>query len=364
MFKSKFFIYFAITAIYLFSFDASGYSVGATPLISNFGTISKGEIITNYIFVATDSTEKIVLSTNYIQPHYNVFMESGTGEKFKYNPQELSFEEVSSWVEIKDDIKFSSSSSVSIPVPEEYNLDPNAVIPVKISVPLDAEPGIHVLSISMSSNFPKRIGRPTVNLVALTRPSIIFRVPGKVSIDGEISQMEGRRTNKNSVYVDYHVKNTGTITVPFEVKAIKIYDEYDDIIFEKENLGTMLLGGGDLKKTTLLWSDREEITDGKYKIKIALDVRGKKIYKTGFIIVTSDISPAGIATEDGDNIISKDVSAKTCSTYWFWIIFASALIALIYYNKQEYAQKEDLLKAFVASFIIILLLNYLYCLLI
>ena len=254
MFKSKSFFCFALIAIVLFSSVAFCYSVGATPIISNFGTIAKGEVITQNIFIATDSVEEIVLVTSYISPQYNIFMSQGTGEKFKYDPQELSFEEVSSWVEIKDNIKFSSSSSVSVPVPKEYNLDPNAVIPVKISVPLDAEPGIHVLSVSMSSNFQKTIGKPTVNLVALTRPSIIFLVPGKVSIDGEITQFSSQRVGKNSVYANYYVKNTGTITVPFEVKAVKVYDEYDDIIFEQENLGTMLVRPGDTRKLPGYWS--------------------------------------------------------------------------------------------------------------
>ncbi|MCK5476650.1 MAG: hypothetical protein KAI55_01905 [Candidatus Aenigmarchaeota archaeon] len=359
----------SILFIILFSSSAFCYSVGATPLVSNFGTISKGETITKYIFLSTNSREDIVLNTGYIQPHYNVFMDEMTAEKYMYDPNEISLEDISSWISIKKDIKFSSSSSINIPVPKEYHLNPNSVIPVKITVPYDAEPGIHIMSISMSAKFAKTIGQPAVRLAALTRPSIIFRVPGKVSVNGEITQMSGQRVDDTSVNINYYLKNTGTITVLYKFVSMKIYDQYDDIIFETEGLGDGIISPTKTFAKTTVWNSRKKIEDGKYKVKIAIDARGKKIYKTGYIIVTSDISPtgmmvSGIMEDDEDSILSKDVSTQKCGIYWFWVIFASVLITMFYYHKEEYAQKDELLKIFIACIIVFFILNYLYCFLI
>ncbi|MCK5176369.1 MAG: hypothetical protein KAQ92_01465, partial [Candidatus Aenigmarchaeota archaeon] len=246
-----------------------------------------------------------------------------------------------------------------------------SVIPVKITVPPDAEPGIHIVSISMSANFAKTIGKPAISLAALTRPSIIFRVPGKVSVNGEIAQILGRRMDDTSVNINYHLKNTGTITVLYKFVSMKIYDQYDDIIFETEGLGDGIISPTKTFAKTTVWNSRKKIEDGKYKVKIAVDARGKKVYKTGYIIVTSDISPTGMTVsgiiddgEDGDSILSRDVSTQKCGVSWFWIIFASVLIAMFYYHKEEYTQKDELLKIFIACFVVLLVLNSLYCLLI
>ena len=357
-------IFFMLVFLILFSVGGFCYSVGATPLISNFGTISKGESFTGNIFISTDSVNPIVLNVGYINPLYDIFLEEATAKRFNYNAFDISFEKVSSWLEMKEKITFSSSSGVSIAVPKQYNLKPNAYIPIKVSVPHNAEPGIHVFSININSGFEKRIGKPTLNLVAITRPSVIFRVPGRVSIEGEVVKISGQRKGGKSADIYYYIKNTGTITVPFIVKSVRIYDEYDDIIFEDENGGSYTLSPGKTKRKTVMWNSREEIKDGKYKVKILVEARNKKIFKTGFVIITSDISPTAKAITDSDNILSKNVSAKSCSIYWFWILFISALITLIYYSRETYVQKKELFRIFTISFIAFFILNYLYCLLV
>jgi hypothetical protein len=195
------------------------FQVGVSPAVINLGEISAGESKRGSLVLTTTSDEGFLVNIDVAQGSNDFF-----GERYSYVMEAYSEQDASSWLSFLN-------APVYLDVSTESS-DPNIIKASKVNfivnVPDDAEPGYHLVEIIPNPEVPS--GWSTgVNIVAVTKINLLFKVLGDADREGEILDMNARIVGKRTM-VDIYFQNTGSVSMYARADNIMIYDSEKRLI--------------------------------------------------------------------------------------------------------------------------------------
>lgn len=301
------------------AFGAREYQVGVSPLVLDLGTIKSGEEKVANFFIVTASTEDILVNMDSLR---------GNSDFFK-KPEYAGFisgyseEDTSAW------IMFPSNPVVLSPQKEALSTPAGQIfgwrrVNFVVRVPPDAEPGYHIALLRPSPYVSggKSLG---VNIVAVSSLNVFFRVPGEASRSGQVLDIIPEKYDSRGAQLSVFFKNTGTVTVMAEAKAVEIYNSTGSVM-ESRQSGGQYINPGDTQAFTLSF-DPEKVRSGTY------DVSARVEYLTGSATKNAEVAFSGESVN-----MPAEKSVPRASLPW-WVFAVPVVLFLLLYSRRGRNQR-------------------------
>lgn len=272
--KGKVFLFTLL--IFIFSVvEAQRYVVGVSPSFIDLGVIKRGEsrIVKFYIINPENQELLVYLKEEKGNPDFLI-------TRFPEYVANFSEEDASKWI--------TYFSNPVVLRPQETPLETQVgkvrtwrEITFMIKVPLDAEPGYHIISIEPQPKIPEQIGGQIgVGLVSVSKVNILFYVDGLAVRDGEIIEAVGEN-DKIKIYF----KNKGTVTIRARANGQ---------IYTSEGVINFTTSFTDIKPGELgeLVGFIDRNLNGEFESKIVVNyLGGRKEKSTTLIFITKEKLP-------------------------------------------------------------------------
>jgi hypothetical protein len=250
---------------------AAEFVVGVSPPLINLDKVERGENKIVKFYLVTPSTEPLIVSLHAEQGSMDFFARDAF-KPFLYNYSE---EGLTSWVDfLKNPVELKPANESLKTVGGEIR--GWREISFILSIPSNAEPGYHLLTIKPIPAVPSEVlGQAGARVVAITGVNVLFKVPGDAIREGIILDVVPGSYAGNRLEINTYFKNTGTVTIsarahheiianntsianissstelvkPGELKVLKAYlDVYKDMPQEIETRTTVsYITGSDSK---------------------------------------------------------------------------------------------------------------------
>jgi len=305
------FILFYLLLVY----PVSAFSIGTVPGVHYLGEFNPGD--TKYVkfYLITNAKGDVLTTLSYFPAHIDLYY---PGKLSYISAYETSQEDISDWIKFQQNpVLVSPRKSFVVTLENGDVAKVNAEVVYKLTIPMDAEPGYHIGSISLS---PKVVGGGIgtgVATIGLTRYIFIFKVRGKAERKGQIENIYADRVDKNKARIDVLFKNTGKNTISVWVDKLNLYDEYGNLT-DTLHSGIVYVAPGETKIISLYWVG-DEVKSGIYK------AEAKVNYITGFV--------SKEATIEIPDIVSVPQKVPKFEIPWWLILLVILIIVLIIYWK-------------------------------
>ncbi len=192
-------------------------SISVIPGINDIGYAKRGDTYLIDFYVLSDSSSEITVSLDYAPPHFSVYTSPAIPG---FNTSLASQEDISSWIKFE-------KKYVIIPPGRKYypesNLWANERVGLILEVPKDAEPGIHIGSITITPLLQSTMTRgAAIQVISIVKPVFVFRVPGEVVRSGYVLGFSSKRIDEDSANVKVYFKNNGTVSYSARVDYLQI----------------------------------------------------------------------------------------------------------------------------------------------
>ncbi len=267
----------ALLGILVLLFAASGAGIGVSPAFLDLGTVERGETRTVTVYVTTDS-----LSDPFtVRPSArDMFGDALTGT-LSAEPERVSEQSMESWVRF-------TRPSFPVDPGDEFTVEEdgstiNAAgeVTFQVSVPPDAEPGVHAGSIRLNPQLSNDGQGYGSRIVGESVFRFTLHVPGNARRGLEVSNIEAYRTSERTVSLFATVENTGTVTSYVRGGLLTIRDPTGDRI-DRVSFGTHAIPPGGQKTIQKHWTG-PDIEGGQYQLSGGLD------YVTGEAAITGNV---------------------------------------------------------------------------
>jgi hypothetical protein len=220
---------------------ARSFQVGVSPAFLNLGEIGRGESRRGTFSITTSSDEGFLVYITAEKGGMDFF-----DGRYKDMLVEYSEEDASSWINFLNHPVFlepdPERKSTSVMGQEQINFI--------LNVPDDAEPGYHLVEITPKPKPPS--GWSTaVNIMAITKISLLFKVAGEVERSGEILDVSARNTGLRTRF-DVYFQNTGSVSMFVKADDIDLYDTEGNLLYNAESSKGLSSPGEVLKLTGLV----------------------------------------------------------------------------------------------------------------
>jgi len=221
-----------ILMIFPICISAKSFQVGVSPLILNLGELERGTTKVASFSIITSSDESFMVDVKAARGDMGFFDERT--EMLK----EYSEVDASGWVEFMNNPIYLDTELEG----EDPGIKRFEEIRFLVKVPEDAEPGYHLVELVPTPRVPS--GRITgVNVVAITKINMFFRVSGEAVRSGELLDINAEIAGPRTKF-DLFFQNTGTVTMSAKANEIEIYDQENNIIGKMmSNTGSVEPGG-------------------------------------------------------------------------------------------------------------------------
>lgn len=258
---------FVMFLLFFSTVEAQKYTIGVSPSFIDLGTLQRGESKIVKFYVVSPSNEEILVSMKE-EPGNPDFLIP----KYSDRLANFSEEDASKWI-----VYFSNPIVLK---PQETPLETQVgkirtwrEVSLMIKVPLNAEPGYHLVSVEPRPQVSQQPGGQIgIGLISLAKVNIFFKIDGTAVRDGEIVEIltEG---NKVKVYF----KNKGTVTM--RVRS------YGQIFFENSSI-SFSTSSIDLKPNELgeLIGYIDQPIKGEYEGRVVVDFLSGEKEKTTTLI--------------------------------------------------------------------------------
>ncbi len=302
--------------------NAKELQAGVSPIVLDLGNVSKGSSIVGSFFIVTSSNDELLVKLDAQRSNINYFKKpeySGIADK-------VSEEDSSKWA------FFPSNPYVLRHTNESLKTSGGSISDWKkvsfvLNVPKDAEPCNHALHIRPNPYLAEEYGN-TVNVVALTAITVMFKVDGKCEIKGRILDiLQNEQAADGMVEIDVYFQNMGTSTVSARAESISAYYENGTKIDSMQS-GYTYVKPGEAKILGAKFSPDSFPQNGMYKVSANVAYGVNSTSKDATILITHP-HPAQVAAQ-----INKIESNR--SNYLIWIILLIiAITAYKIYSRDE-----------------------------
>lgn len=303
-------IQFFILLILLTPIFSKTIPIGVSPGTLDLGTLERNskELVTFYMVSPSEDTILVYLDKFRGTPDF-------FNAKYKDFIKYYSEEDTLGWVTfVSNPLELKKTDDTEI---LRTGLKTYRDVNLILSIPRDAEPGYHLLSIVPS---PKTQGASEgqigAQMVAITPVRIIFNIPGDAIRSGEILDIT-TRDDGSRIFIEIHFLNTGTVTISAKANKINIKDTRGNIIRTLNSPLEYVKPGEKVVLTSLLYKD--EIKDGDYTIEAEVN------YITGQSNATSELK---IRTRPMEEVTAK--VSKSFKIKWWMILLLIFLLYIIY----------------------------------
>ncbi|MFB6245370.1 MAG: hypothetical protein ABEJ03_03405 [Candidatus Nanohaloarchaea archaeon] len=314
----------AVLVVALASAGAS-QSIGVSPATVDLGTVERGQEVGFSLYVSsTGTTEPYRLNVTVLDPMSSDRYEPGG----RINPTEYSGEEIQSWIEFSQPIYDVDPGDTTSYETGSGTVDAEKRINVTLDVPSDAEPGYHTAQIGLSPNFGAEGSGFGTSLVGITRPRLIFRVPGKVTRSVQLSSVEAVRTREEKAQIVSTFRNTGSVTVNFGGGLVDVYDSEDRKVGVIDIPTGVRIPPGETRRIESIWAG-EGVEGGTYTLDGTVD------YNTGSTFVGESFAIAGaprdpIEVQDPEDQDTQDGDQRSGLSPLMIIVAMAALGSVLY----------------------------------
>lgn len=202
----------AVLLLLVVPIHAVEYSVGVSPPSMDLGTVYKGTSKIVKFYIVTVSAEPFTVYLDAESGTLDYFYARGDLEKAK----NYSNEDVKGWA------RFLSNPMELLPAGSDagYGIKGAREVNFILDVPVDAEPGYHILAIRPRPVVQKEgTGSVGAQIAAVTTFTVVFNVKGEAVRSGAIAGV-----TYNDGKLETHFKNTGTVRVIARATS-KAYDK-------------------------------------------------------------------------------------------------------------------------------------------
>lgn len=272
---------------------AAGVSLGVAPSSLNLGEVERGETASGTIFLTVNDLEQRFL----VRPAY----QSVSADTYEldladnYTVESANVNNFGSWM------SFPSSGDVVDPGTSEAVGGTlfESEVPFEVRVPEDAEPGWYVASIRLNPQISQDVSGTGVSLRAITRPTIIFRVPGEVRREVEVVDSRGFRTGTSSGAARLTVRNTGTVSVYLDPENVGVVDPTGSN-FDPPTGGETRIEPGETESVTVGWDGQGEIPAGNYQVQGAYNHLTGAMFVDQTVQITDFVQDVQISEPEGN----------------------------------------------------------------
>ena len=204
--------------------SAKTIPVGVSPSVVDLGNVDRGSDQLAKFYIVSPSEDTILVHLEKYKGTFEFFSRG----KYVDFAQNYSEEDVLSW------LKF-----ITNPVELRISDDPEMIkgglktyrdVNLILTIPQNAEPGYHLLSVVPSPVISEvSEGQIGTQMVAVTPVRIVFNVPGDAIREGKILDITQRNVNPNTISIDVHFLNTGTVTISARATS-QIIDNQGNIV--------------------------------------------------------------------------------------------------------------------------------------
>jgi hypothetical protein len=261
------------------SASVSAQSIGVSPSEANFGTVERGETVSTNVYLSVSGQETRFVTRPEYSPVSTPFikdLELDTAPN--YTHEEVSMEDWSAWLDFP-------RSEVVIDPSTTLSADGRAFqgrIPIRISVPQNAEPGWHIARLNINPRLAEGAEGTGVGVKAVVTPIVAVRVPGEVEREFELVSSRGIRTGTDEALVRINVRNTGTVTSNLRNTRFSVVSQSDGSTAQTNPTSGVTLSPGEQQALEAYWS-AQDLPAGNYRAQAAVG------YMTGSFFVDEQV---------------------------------------------------------------------------
>nr|EGQ40695.1 MAG: hypothetical protein J07AB56_14250 [Candidatus Nanosalinarum sp. J07AB56] len=238
-------------------------SVGVAPGDQNLGTVERGESIQSAIYLSVSGEdERFIVEPEVQDASSTRLVELGDADFVNYSSEESTPEKWNSWVDFNESRQVVDPSTTVRAGGRSFE----GIIPFTIDVPRDAEPGWHAGSIPINPRFASEGTSGSVSIQALVDPIVLFRVPGDVRREFEVTETRGARTATNEGLALVTIRNTGTVSSSLGGFSLNIVSPAGGTTQTRRTNGEVL-EPGETHTFTGAWS-QEQLPAGNYEAQV------------------------------------------------------------------------------------------------
>lgn len=287
------------------------FSVGVSPRIVEVGNMEKGESRIVKFHIVTVSSDPLLVSLGPVKGSLDFFPESS----YSSLVSNFSEEETTGWLNFfKNPVelipKGNASGAGVIKASEE--------ISVLLSVPDNAEPGYHLVSVKPTPYVPEgSAGAVGAMIVAITSVNFIFNVEGNAKREGFILDVVNSDYSSGVIKLKTYFMNTGTDTISVTAYH-KLYDKN----------WTSLADGSSTKEYVKPQETKifeapimADLPFGEYNVVTTVDYTTGTLQMNSTISLERPITPAAVAQKP-----------EHISSLWILIILIIIILSVAIYR--------------------------------
>jgi hypothetical protein len=308
------------------SVPVSAQSIGVFPSEANFGTVERGETVSTDVYLSVSGQDQNFVTRPEYSPVSTSFvkdLELDTAPN--YTHEEVSMEDWSAWLGFpRSEVVIDPSTTLSA-----NGRSFQGRIPIRVSVPQDAEPGWHVARLNINAQLAEGADGTGVGVQAVVNPIVAVRVPGDVEREFELVSSRGVRTGTDEALVRITVQNTGTVTSTLRNTRFSVVSQTDGSTAKTDPSQGVTLSPGEQQSLEAYWS-AQNLPAGNYRTQAAVS------YMTGSFFVDeqvqiTDFIQENVNVESPDDNRTGSLGEPGGDATWI-ILLVLVILAVVMYS--------------------------------
>lgn len=299
---------------------SSAVSVGASPGFIDIGEVEPGTTQEIDFYITTNSEESFQVS-----PSYQFSSMYAVGENSPISMQNVSEQDISTWIDFtQDTYTIDPTNEQAYELPDGSTVNAEGRVTMEVSIPPNAEPGYRTGEVNLQTSIAGSGGGAGARVLAQTVPGFAFRVPGSVSRDIDMDNLQAIRVGENRVQVIAQLRNKGTVTTKFRGGSAEIRNS-DGSRVGSISFGEATLEPGEYAEVDTTWISNN--IGGEYSVEGTGDYRTGETYISGNFVVTDTIQERKSVDEPSGGEAEEQESGAPI----VMIVILSLLLATLLY---------------------------------
>lgn len=312
------------TLILVLCQGAGAVSLGVSPSSVNLGSVERGETASSQFYLTANSLDQRFR----VEPKY-VALSKDTYDfdlGRNYSVEQVNRRNWENWLSFPrsgDVVDPSTSRNVA---GNEFEAQVN----FSVAVPPDAEPGWYAAKIRVNPRIDRDPSGGQIVLRSVSRPTVSFRVPGRVTRQIDVVRSRGFRTGDNKGTASLTLRNEGSATAVLNNDDFEVLGpqglETDNV--EEDSQVTIL--SGEARTVRVNWQREQDLEAGNYQIQGVYNHMTGAVFVDESVQVTDFIRESVNVTEPNEDATGVVGQAGGSSTWVILILLV--LLAVVLYS--------------------------------
>ena len=311
----------AVLLVMVASSGLAQSTIGAAPGFRDLGSIERGDSRQVNFYITSDASDTFELRAGFDQPLYSrIFSEDNIENQYSREP-------ISSWISFdRESFVVNPNDTSTVRLENGAPVTSQGRVTFDINVPQDAEPGYRAGGVSLSPVSSDSGSVVGASNVGIARPSFVFRVPGQVDRDVELTSLRALRTGDNSAQIIAEFQNTGTVTTRMDSTSVPIVNQANQKV-GNVSFGTQIVEPGDFVRLDGTWTG-ENVDGGEYRLEGKVNYMTGNAYiggSTGSFVLTDEIEER-IEVENTDTVDGQQEGDVSMFLVLLFLVFLGVLL--------------------------------------